>query len=112
MTTDTAVNHQADQAEQRLSFMDRIPVEEITREAQQVNFGKALLTLVAGLLFGLAWLAGKFFRVFLVGAAFTVAAVKVGWKESTGQGPSKTDLIAQNKAMKLALQRMGGDVPR
>lgn len=62
-------------------WVDRVPVERITREARQVHFWRSVLTLLAGLLFGLGWLAAKAFAVLWLAGVWSATAVKVGWQE-------------------------------
>lgn len=95
----------------RRPWLEQVPVDRIIAEAQQVRFGHAALSLLASALYGLAWIVGKFFRVLLVAAAFTVAALKVGWVDASGRGPTKAQLIEHNHTLETALKRMGGDAP-
>lgn len=68
-----------------MTFFDdvltRVPVEQITREAREVHFWRTVLTVIAGLLFGLGWLAAKTFALLWLAATWTVVAVRVGWQE-------------------------------
>jgi hypothetical protein len=59
-------------------LLDRVPVDRISAEARQVNFGRLLLTLLVGVFWLLGWLAGKA----SLGLAFCWAAVKIGWTEA------------------------------
>jgi hypothetical protein len=62
-------------------MLDRVPVEQISREARQIQFGRVLLTLFAGLFFVIGWLVAKLFGVLWLAVAWSAAAVKVGWQE-------------------------------
>lgn len=62
-------------------WVDRVPVERITREAREIRFWRTVLTLLAGLLFGLGWLAAKAFTLLWLAAVWSATAVKVGWQE-------------------------------
>lgn len=61
--------------------LDRVPVEQINRQAREIHFWRTVLTLFAGLLFGLGWLTAKAFAVAWLAMAWTATAVKVGWQE-------------------------------
>jgi hypothetical protein len=61
--------------------LDRVPVERITAEARQIELGRTVLTLLAGLFYVVGWLAAKLVNVVWFAFAGSWAAVKVGWKE-------------------------------
>jgi hypothetical protein len=63
------------------SLLDRIPVDEISVEARQIHFGRAVLTLIAAVLFGAGWLAAKTVTGLWLAATWSVAALRVGWRE-------------------------------
>lgn len=65
--------------------LERVPVEQINREARQVRFWRTTLTLIAGLLFGVGWLAAKVFTGLWLVLAWSATAVKVGWQEGRRQ---------------------------
>lgn len=64
------------------AILDRVPVDEITEEARQIQFGKTVLLVIAGVLFGLGWVVGKTCTVLWRAAAWSATAVKVGWREA------------------------------
>jgi hypothetical protein len=59
----------------------QLPVDEITAQAREVHFWRAVLTLVAAVLFGLGWVLAKTFAVAWLAAAWSFTAVRVGWQE-------------------------------
>jgi hypothetical protein len=59
----------------------RVPVEKINREARETHFWRTVLTMIAGLLFGLGWVVAKTFSVLWLALAWTAVAVRVGWQE-------------------------------
>lgn len=63
------------------SVMREVPVDRITREAREIHFWRTVLTLVAGLLYGIGWLVAKLFTGFWLALAWTFTAVKLGWQE-------------------------------
>jgi hypothetical protein len=64
------------------AVMERVPVDRITAEAREAHPGRALLTLIAGVLYGLGWLAAKTVAVLWLAVAWSFAAVKVGWQDA------------------------------
>lgn len=71
-----------------LDVLGRVPTDRITREAREVRFWRTVLSLLAGVLFGVGWLTAKAFGVLWLSLAWTVTAVKVGWRE--GRKPART----------------------
>jgi uncharacterized membrane protein len=75
-----------------MALAERVPVARISAEAREIRFVPALLTLVAGLLFGVGWLAAKACTVAWAALTWTFAAVRVGWQEGmarSGEGPGE-----------------------
>lgn len=66
--------------------LQRVPVEQINREARETHFWRTVLTLIAGLLFGIGWLAAKIFTGLWFALAWSATAVKVGWQEGRRRG--------------------------
>jgi hypothetical protein len=66
------------------SVLDRVPVDAITEQAQQVRFGHTLLTIVAAVFFGIGWLAAKSWLT----VAWCAVAIREGWRDGRGQGVS------------------------
>jgi hypothetical protein len=60
------------------TVLERVPVDRINAEAQEIHVGRMLLALLAGFFYVFGWLAGKL----VGGVAWCAAAVKVGWQES------------------------------
>ena len=71
------------------TLTERIPVDEITEQARQVHFWRSAATLVAAVLFGLGWVAFKFFAVAWFGVVWCGCAVREGWREGRGAKPSQ-----------------------
>jgi uncharacterized membrane protein YedE/YeeE len=73
-----------------VAFLDdvlqRVPVEQINRQAREVRFWRTVLLALAGLLFGVGWLVAKGFAVAWLAMAWTATAVKVGWQ--AGRAPA------------------------
>lgn len=65
-----------------MTFFDEALTQRITAEARETHFWRTVLTVVAGLLFGLGWITYKTFAALWFVAAWCGAAVKVGWQEA------------------------------
>ena len=73
------------------NMLDRVPLDQITQQARQVKFWRSVLTLIAGLLFGLGWVTAKGFGVTWFAAVWCGCAVREGWRTGraiTPRGPS------------------------
>lgn len=92
--------------------LDRIDVDSITERAKSIRFGKTLLNLIAGLIFGAAWVIAKLFRLAWLTLAWCYAAGEMGWRQAHGKTdallPSKQELAAENAALREELRRRGG----
>jgi hypothetical protein len=64
------------------SVAERVPLEAISARAHAANPGRTALVVVAGLLFGLGWLAYKLVAVVWLAAAWCGSAVIEGWQAS------------------------------
>lgn len=81
------------------NVLDRVPLDEISTEARQVDAGKVALTVLAAVLYAIGWVAGKVFtivaRILVLvvrGAVWAGVAVKVGWNDARkrqGVGPAR-----------------------
>ena len=76
------------------AITERLPLDEINRQARDVHFWRTVLTVIAAALFGLGWILAKTFAVLWLAAAWSFTAVKVGWQEGrktaeVDRGPSR-----------------------
>lgn len=71
-----------------MALAERVPVARISAEAREIRFGPAVLTLLAGVLFGLGWLAAKACAVAWAALTWTFAAVRIGWQEGMARRPA------------------------
>jgi hypothetical protein len=70
----------------RLDRLDRI-----TAEARDVEIGRAILTLIAAVLFAIGWVAAKVVGVVWLSLAWSATAVRLGWSEArASQAPQGT----------------------
>ncbi len=92
------------------SVLDRVPVDQITEQAQQVRPGRAALTVIAAVLFGLGWIVARVFAVLWLAAMWCGVAVREGWRAS--HGPSRSQqvaaLTAQVAELETRLSRFSG----
>lgn len=65
--------------------MVNVPLDRITAEANEIHIGRLLLTLIAGFFYGLGWIAAKTFIAVGFMLSWSIAAVKVGWKDARSQ---------------------------
>lgn len=63
-------------------LLTRVPVERINRQARDIHFWRTVLTILAGLLFGIGFLTAKAFGVAWLAMAWTATAVRVGWQDA------------------------------
>lgn len=62
-----------------LSMAPRVPLERIEDRARRARPGRAALVVIAGVLFGLGWLACRSCSLAWLSAAWCGAAVTEGW---------------------------------
>ena len=65
-----------------MSMTERVPLDRISQRAHAANPGRTVLAVVAGLLFGLGWLAYKACAVAWLAVAWCGSAVIEGWTEA------------------------------
>ena len=64
------------------SVTERIPLDRIERRARQARPSRAVLVVIASVLFGLGWLAFKACAVTWLAAAWCGSAVVEGWQSA------------------------------
>ena len=91
------------------ALTERIPLDGITAQAEAVKPGRAVLTVVAAVLFGLGWVTARVFAVLWLAAMWSGVAVREGWRAS--HGPSRAQRLAVQAAeireLKVQLGRFG-----
>lgn len=92
------------------SVLDRVPVDRITERARQARPGRTLLTLIAGALIGIGWLAAKVLAVVWLALGWSWTAVGVGWEAAHGpsRGQQIAALSAEVQALRDQVKRLGG----
>jgi hypothetical protein len=74
-----------------MAVMTHVPLDRITAEAREVEIGRTLLTLVAGVLFAIGWVAAKVVGALWLAVAWSATAVRLGWSEArASQAPRGT----------------------
>lgn len=68
-----------------MAVLDRVPFDDITAAARQVQLSRAVLTLIAAVLYAVGWVSAKLVGGLWLAAAWSVAAVQVGWREGRGR---------------------------
>lgn len=71
------------------ALLDRVHVQDITRQAREIRPGRTLLTWVGALLFALGWLAYKLGAVLWLAGAWAYVGVREGWREARRTGMSR-----------------------
>ena len=87
-----------------------MPVDEITEQAKTVKPGRAVLTVVAAVLFGIGWIVARIFAVLWLAFMWSSVAIREGWRAS--HGPSRAQQIEtlqdQITQLKVELGRFVG----
>lgn len=72
-----------------MAILDQVPVDKITAQAREIHFWRTVLSVIAGILFGIGWIVAKAFGLAWFALSWCSAAVKVGWTEGRKRGPSQ-----------------------
>lgn len=89
--------------------LDRVPVDEITKRAHAARPGHALLTVIAGVLFGVAWCVAKLFGLLWLSVAWLYMAADEGWRAARGTTrpvPELAALQAENARLRAENARL------
>lgn len=65
-----------------------IPLDRITTEAKDVEFGRTALTLLAGFFWLIGWSVAKVFAVLWFAAAWVATAIRIGWNDARPAPPA------------------------
>jgi uncharacterized membrane protein YedE/YeeE len=65
-----------------VTVLERVPLDRIDARARQARPGRAVLTVIAAVLFGLGWLAYKACALSWLAVAWCGAAVAEGWQSA------------------------------
>jgi uncharacterized membrane protein YdjX (TVP38/TMEM64 family) len=90
------------------TLLDRVPVDEISTRAREARPGRVALTVIAGVLFGVGWVAAKTLGVVWLGVAWCFTAARLGWRDARGNQPSRASLREENERLRQQLARYGG----
>jgi uncharacterized membrane protein YdjX (TVP38/TMEM64 family) len=89
-------------------MLDRVPVDAITEQARAAKPGRVLLTVLAGALFGAAWLVAKTWGALWLAVSWCFVAARLGWCEARGNQPSRASLREENDRLRQENKRLGG----
>lgn len=70
------------------TVLERVPVDEVRAEARDMKPAVTVLTVVTGVLFAVGWLLG----VLWAAVAWSLAAVKVGFRQGRRMGFAETSV--------------------
>lgn len=68
-----------------MAVLDRVPAGRVGTRTWDVRPGRAVLTVIAAVLFGLGWVAAKTSRAVWPALAWTGTALAIGWDEARGR---------------------------
>lgn len=94
---------------EKIPLHERVPVEEITRQAKEVRFSRTVLALIGGLLWCAGYIAAKVFKYLWIACAWSAVAVRTGWREARGEPlnqPTLQAVLAENAQLRAALDRL------
>ena len=63
-------------------MLERIDLDRISREAHQIDIGRMLLTLLAGIFWLIGWSVAKVCILLVAIVTYSIAAMKVGWQDA------------------------------
>jgi uncharacterized membrane protein YedE/YeeE len=69
--------------------LERIPAERITAQAREIHFWRTVLTLIAGLLFGIGWLLARAFTIAWFALTWCAIAGREGWRSARPVPPPR-----------------------
>lgn len=64
-----------------VTLLDQPTVDRISAEAREVHVSRAVLTVIAALLYGCGWLAARTCTLIWLICAWSFTAVRIGWQE-------------------------------
>lgn len=93
----------------RKRFSDRVPVEQITADARQADPGRAFLALFGAIFIAIGWTVGKICTVIFASVAWSMSAMKYGWRSARGtlNRPTWEQLYDTVQRYEAAAERQG-----
>ena len=88
------------------ALTEQFSLEDLEAKAREVKPGRAVLTVIAAVLFGVGWVTARVFSVLWLGAMWCGVAVREGWRAS--HGPSRAQQIASLQAQVAELRTQLG----
>ena len=74
------------------ALTEQFSLDDLAGKAQAVKPGRAVLTVIAAVLFGIGWVTARVFAVLWLAFTWSWVAVREGWRAS--HGPSRSQQIA------------------
>jgi hypothetical protein len=65
-----------------MAVLDHVPMHRIQADVRELHPGRALLTIIGGVLYLLGFLPAKAYYALLAAVAWSMAAVRVGWTDA------------------------------
>ena len=91
------------------ALTEQFTLDEITTQAKAVKPGRAVLTVIAAVLFGVGWVTARVFSVVWLAVMWSGVAVREGWRAS--HGPSRAQqlaaMAAEIRELRVQLGRFG-----
>jgi len=69
--------------------VDTVVLDRITKQAREIRFSRVLLTVLAGIFYGIGWITARGFGVLWLALTWSAVAVKVGWQEGRRKSAPK-----------------------
>lgn len=91
------------------SLTEQFSLDDLSAKAAEVKPGRAVLTVIASVLFGAGWLAARVFSVAWLAFTWSWVAVREGWRASHGPSRSQqmASMAAEIRELKVQLGRFG-----
>lgn len=93
----------------RTRLSDRVPVDEITEAARRATPSRAVLGLIGGIIYGMAWVIAKIFHVAFLALAWCVNAGVMGVRQAQGKPllqPTLEMVLQENAELRAAIARL------
>ena len=74
-------------------LLDRVPLDHITQQAREVRPGRAVLTVIAAVLFAVGWVVAKTFGVLWFSLVWAGCAVREGHRSARGVKPGSPSQV-------------------
>lgn len=93
----------------RPRLQDRVPIDLITEDARRATPGRAVLALIGGIIYGIAWVITKILHVAFLALAWCASAAKMGVRQAQGKPllqPQLEVVMRENAELRAAIARL------